>query len=305
MKATVKIEEATLPLSVWFIAPNYINVATLAPADAFRRDDRLPAIAWSDLVAKMRLEPTGAYAAGYRDTSHKFSLVTGVPGLSEDVSFLGMISVALPGSFGLDEFGDQMILDVLIGDDRAPVAVVNRLATSQLYKATNPKRVRAIDHGRGMKLASLVSPFKPTDLTKLALVEVCYNSFRPILIDGAWDSERPNVGYSSRLMDGLWSVAGTNGLSVNAGDALTFPIQLIWNDNVDFEWTGGTECAHEATLQLSADCGYLPKTRIVTDSHGKASISVRALDLAQGDIIKLKIGSGYNTKVGAFEIAVV
>lgn len=304
MKVTLQTQDTMPILSVVYVTQSRVAVATLAVYTGQSTD--YPTMPWQVFADWVRAVPDPFTAAGNSDLTRNNSLVVDVPGF-EGQNFLvkgKLVADLTPGNFGYRELGDFLILDFLCEPDGTATLIDNRLSSSQLTRAANPARVRAHDRN-GFRLMSVVSPFAPTDFTQVALIEAVYNGYRPILLDGTWDADKTGSGPSTRFIDGMWSATAANNLQVAAGASLTFPVQLVWNANTDFSWTGGTPCQNAVELDLSTNAGYLPKQKITTDANGAGAITITALGLTAGDVITVKAGSGFYTKVGAFNIAVV
>lgn len=309
MKVISGPSDPSLPTSRTFmpvvrVREKSITFAILTPVTEVR--DRRPLQSWSEFADWVRTEPTDpSELAGKAIINGRDFEISDVPGVEGTFWNYGKVTLSLDGSFGLHELGDFTLMEFWVNSVGRPLGVFNRLDISKSSRAIQPNRARFIYNPDAVKGMTVVFPFAPTTTADAALIEVPWSHYKPILLDGAWDQERPPRPASPRLVTGLWSVQFPQNLTVQADQTISFDIQLVWNANEDYSWTGGTPIAKSIDLTLNASAGYLPKTKVTTDSTGKATVKVRASDLAAGDIIELKAEVGYFTKVGYANIAVV
>jgi hypothetical protein len=268
--------------------------------------ERRPLQTWAAFSDWVRTAPTDpSELAGMPIINNRDFEISDVPGVQGTFWNYGKITLSLDGGFGLHELGDFTLMEFWLDTNGRPLGVMNRLNMSKPARSMDPARTRFIYNPEAVKGMTVVFPFAPTTMTDAALVQVPWAHYKPILLDGTWDEERPTRPASPALVTGLWSVQFPQNITVQAGETVSFDVQLVWNNNEDYSWTGGTHIAKSTTITLNSSAGYLPKTKIVTDSTGRATVTVRASDLVAGDKIELKAEVGYFTRVGYTEITVV
>lgn len=309
MKVISGPSDPSLPTSRVFMPvvcarQNSITLAILTPVTEIR--DRRPLQSWNEFADWVRAEPTDpSELAGRVVINGRDFEISDVPGVEGTFWNYGKVTLSLDGSFGLHELGDFTLMEFWVSSLGRPLGVFNRLDISKSARAIQPTRARVLYNPEAVKGMTVVFPFAPATMADAALIEVPWSHYKPILLDGTWDQERPPRPASPRLVEGLWSVQFPQNLTVQVDQTISFDVQLVWNNNEDYSWTGGTPIAKSVDLTLTTSAGYLPKTKITTDSTGKATVKVRASDLSVGDTIELKAEVGYFTKVGYTNIAVV
>jgi hypothetical protein len=297
-------------LPVVSIEDSKITLAVLYPAFAVKGNENeehwagKTDMTWDEFVEWVKAPADYAEASGKPILPTNPVEVLNVPNQEGRFFLHGKQTLSLDGAYGYDELGDLAIMEFYVDSASRPKGIYNRLHQSKDAKAINPVRTRFIigpDYAKGM---SVVFPFAPSSSADAALIEVPYGAYKPILLDGEWDEERPAINAGSRLVDGLWRVEFDPNVTVAPDGLAEVSLQLLWNANEDYAWEGNTPCAKSVELTLSSNAGYLPKTKIKTDINGQAIVKVRAFDLTAGDRIKIKAQAGFHTKVGSTEIKV-
>lgn len=98
--------------------------------------------------------------------------------------------------------------------------------------------------------------------------------------------------YNAKFLPKL-SVTGP--ASIKAGEVADYTVTIRDSD--------GITVAEAAEIYLEATAGYLPKQRLITDT-GSETFKLRALDLAPGDSIKLKVGFRHVSGLAETTVAV-
>lgn len=202
---------------------------------------------------------------------------------------LGVSRFSLDDLMGYDELVNYTIIDFLY-DNQGMLPWRSRFPRTAREKVDFSARYRA--QVQAQLAASLYVPFFKGSFEgcTLHLVERGKLDFNGV-INHSFDGEAQPVGENGRLFKDHFFRADLtqNGEYVD--------LQLAWNKD-------GSPCREVATFTLESDAGYLPKTKVTTDSEGKARFKVMPLGLDTGDLIKVKVNCTHYSNIGSIEIVV-
>lgn len=202
---------------------------------------------------------------------------------------LGVSRFSLDDLMGYDELVNYTIIDFLY-DNQGMLPWRSRFPRTAREKVDFSARYRA--QAQAQLAASLYVPFFKGSFEgcTLHLVERGKLDFNGV-VSHSFDGEAQPVGENGRLFKDYFFRADLtqNGEYVD--------LQLAWNKD-------GSPCREVATFTLESDAGYLPKTKVTTDSEGKARFKVMPLGLDTGDLIKVKVNCIHYSNIGSIEIVV-
>lgn len=280
------------------VQESYAGIAVFAPCDAGEGiRDGIAVMPWSELEAALSTPATDVSGAGFVDLRGNGIFVPDLPGCPYGGIYKGRSYLFLDGMRGHDEITDHALIDIMTDNAGFPQPWRNRFAQSAREKVDLSFRHRA-----RMQASNALVIFMPIKgpLSSARVEILCDQD--PILLNGTTVAGR--IDDATIPNDGQWfkqfyfHALATETLAVPAGGRAEVPIALRWNGD-------GAPCAHELTLKLESDAGYLPKRRLTTDMSGAGSFAVEALGLSPGDQIAVKINTEHYTAIGKITLEVV
>ena len=198
---------------------------------------------------------------------------------------------------GADEIVDYSRFEIPVDDEGMLSTWDNRLITSRWDKNEYGRRNRA---KRGAAIACYVwMPIATGHFADTRIILPFAGSFGfggtdvPVSLS-AVEAAGDTRGY----LQFYWSVAAPADLTVAPDGWVDIPLQLV--ENAD-----GAPLAHATRLKLEVLSGYVPQSRVLTDTQGRAVIRACALGLRRGETLSLKINTDHYTSVGRVDVAVV
>lgn len=211
----------------------------------------------------------------------------------------GKMTFDLDNVFGIDEMVDHSVWFFQTDAAGTPTRLINRFAESARNKILDSYRFRA-QQAETTRL-KVTMPFAGMDFTE-CLIAIPYCVNKPLLRVGEGMASPVHTDSLPVFPDTflhLWKpVFEATEVNVAADNTASVGFQLKWNRD-------GTDVKRKVKLQVESNAGYLPKKFVETDENGQGVIRFRALDLATGDVAKVKLNAGHFSNIASVSFHVV
>lgn len=285
------------------VTSNYISLAVFdAVQEGF--DSELDAYGtepWSEALDFLSTPPNQLVdfdlnSSGRLDLRANGTYVPDFPGEEGGAIYRGRSFIFSDGMTGLDELTDYSIIDIMTDQNGAPTVWRNRFAQTKNEKISTSFRWRSVSNNSNALVVFM--PFDTGSFDDCRIEVLC--NVDPILLNSTTltgrvdDDTIPNDG----LYYKKWFYYADGGpVSVAAGETVDIPFSMKWHND-------DTAVNRSATYRVESDAGYLPKTRVTTDSTGAGTIKFTALGLEAGDTANVKINATHFTNIGKITVNV-
>ena len=214
--------------------------------------------------------------------------------------YQGKIIFDIDYANGSNEYDDHSIIEFFGDGIGKPLYWKSRFVETLNTKIKNSLRFMS-ENLRMNEIAYIGIPFKKDNLLDVGCLGVNHGIYEPI--SNIKLEEMPLMSGGETLTE-MYKVYAEN-LSVGIDNTITVPFNVKWiHSGTDFDVEKGNNINNKINLTLSTDKGYLPKTKISTDSNGSGEFKISALGLDAGDVINVKFSVGSFTNIGKINITV-